>query len=201
MTQYPFQPTLTDRLMVRALRKCLPQSHHQIFNTALLELLNSEGEYLTDRATNSQIMFVATVLCLYRNLRGAGHSDHEARAIIRQSLRGLGKRTTAFLMWFSFLFSRDRLQTIRKYSRMKAQHAYGPSFQFSESDIDGGFVSEVHICGYRTFLARHHALDLTEVLCEWDRVWIEALPKGIAFQRPTTLALGGKSCRFEIRRE
>jgi len=201
MRRYPFRPSITDRLMVKALRKALPPNQRRLFDASLVELLKGEIQYFTDRATNGHILFVAAVLCLYRSLRRIGHSDPAAKAIIRRSLRGLGRKSTAFIIWATCALTRDSFQTIRKYSRDRAKNAYGPTFQISESDIDQGFVSEVHVCGYRTFLARHQALDLTEVLCEWDSVWIDALPNTIAFRRPTTLALGGKSCRFEFRQK
>lgn len=187
--------------MVKNFRKALPRGQRQRFDTALAELLNCEKQYLTDRITNSHILFVASVLCLYRALRSLGIADQVARAIMRRALRRLGRRTTASIIRASFAFAKDPFQTIRKYSGDRAQNAYGPTFRISESDIDGGFVSEVHVCGYRTFLARHHAPGLASVLCEWDSVWIDALPDAIAFTWPTTLATGGASCRFEFRRK
>ena len=200
MKQFPFRPTLIDRLMVKHFRKALPKGQRRHFDSALSDLLVSEKQFLTDPVTNSQILFAATVLCLYRRLRRLGNTDEKARATLRHALCSLGRKTTAFFIRLTFAFARDPLQHIRKYSQDRMHNAYGPSFQIRESEIHGGFVSEVHVCGYRTFLARHHALDLASVLCEWDRVWIDALPDGIAFARPTTLATGGASCRFEFRR-
>jgi len=104
-------------------------------------------------------------------------------------------------MWLSCRFSKDPFATIKSYSGSKAESAYGPTFAMEALDTETGFATVVNLCGYRTFLKRHDALHLLPIFCQWDRVWIDALPAGIQFRRPTTLATGGTACRFEFERE
>lgn len=194
-------PRLLDWLMVRSVRKVLPPAHRSKFNADLADVMASEAAFLTDRVTHGHILFVASVLCVYRGLRRSGLAEEAAKDRIARALCKIGQRTTAAIMWLACALARDKLQTIRTYSRTKSQQAYGPAFRIEDTDNAGGFVSQVHVCGYRTFLRRHHAVEINEVLCAWDKVWIDALPQGIKFTRPSTLASGGQSCRFEFRQK
>lgn len=198
---YPrYRPTFVDRLMVRTIRKTLPNSQRRDFDADLQHILQGEADFLTDKVTAGHILFAAAVLCHYRRQRAAGVPDKVARATLARTLSKLGKTSSKFFIWLYCRFSRDPFAIIQKYSRFKTDMGYGPSFEIDLYEIENGYVSEVQVCGYRTFLARHHALDLTELLCEWDRVWIDALPSSIDFHRPATLGQGGASCRFEFRR-
>lgn len=198
MDQLPFQPTCVDQLMTRAIRNALPRNRRKSFDLQLAEVLESERPFLTDQVTFGHIRFVAGILCLYREFLRGGASKSQTHTKTLATIRNLLRRSLSMLIRLTFLFSRDHMKSVRSYSKFKIVSAYGPSFSLSESEIDGGFVSEVHICGYRTFLARHNALELNALLCEWDRIWIDALPKSIHFERPTTLAQGSNSCRFEF---
>lgn len=199
MQHLPFRLTLTDRIMIKEVRKSVPLALHASFDEALSSILLSEHKFLTDQVTQSHIIFAASVLCAYRQLIDADIDVQEARKILVHRLKNIGRRVMKVLMFLAFGLSKNPLNILRKYSEDKAREGYGPSFTIENHDICGGFVSQVKVCGYRSFLSRHNALELNDVLCEWDNVWIKALPKSIKFSRPQTLAQGCNSCRFEFR--
>ena len=97
-------------------------------------------------------------------------------------------------------FSRDEFEALRRYTKVRGASAFGPSFEIEYVEIEEGFVSEVHACGYSSFLRRHDATLLLDLFCEWDRIWIDALSSKVNFHRPPTQAHGGRTCRFEFRR-
>ncbi|GGA63107.1 hypothetical protein GCM10011499_36870 [Pelagibacterium lentulum] len=199
MKNLAFKPTIIDRLTVHHFRSSLPRQGRSAFDREFALILHNERPFLTDKLTQSHIIFVAAFLSAYRTLRSMGLGNDASKEKLTPALFRLGRRTAAFFTWAGIAMSRNPMQALRRFSETKAQNAYGPSFAVETAAIPGGFVSEVKRCGYRTFLARHDAVDLNSLLCEWDRVWIDALPKSIDFRRPTTLATGCASCRFEFR--
>jgi len=201
MADYSFKLTIFDRVLLRKMRRILPKHLHSEFEHDLKQIMHSEAAFLQNRTTAGHIFFAAMVLCLHRFLLRKGLSRLEADARLAHELTQMSKRSMRILMWLGMGLSKDPIERLRRISRHKSAQIYGSSFQIDEGDLDNGFVFEVRTCGYRTFLSRHNALELTKILCAWDRVWIDALPGRIRFSRPTTLATGGASCRFEFRRK
>ncbi|MEL7217072.1 MAG: L-2-amino-thiazoline-4-carboxylic acid hydrolase [Pseudomonadota bacterium] len=200
MKSFALPFTVADRIAVRHFRQSLPHAARRAFDVDLDNVLASETEFAIDQATQSHIVFAASALCVYRYRLRENPSKEMAKEAIRRTITSYLKRTTAAMLWLSCVFSKDTFETVRSYTKDKSGPAYGASFDIDYTEIDNGFVSIVKACGYRAFLARHGADELIDVFCEWDKVWIDALPKSVAFRRPTTLAQGGKSCRFEFRK-
>lgn len=200
MELLPYPLTHIDRMAVRHFRSSLPRSLRSEFESALATILSSETEFAVDQTTQSHLIFASVALSSYRIWLREGRDKDDAKAKVRRAARSFLKRSTQLMMRIAYFFAKDPFEVVRKYSVEKPQEIYGPSFEFENAEIEGGFVSIVNVCGFRSFLARHGADELIDVFCEWDRIWIDALPNSIAFDRPTTLAQGGKACRFEFRR-
>ncbi|MCP2164779.1 L-2-amino-thiazoline-4-carboxylic acid hydrolase [Goodfellowiella coeruleoviolacea] len=85
------------------------------------------------------------------------------------------------------------------------EHGYfGGAFTFVRSaDDDQRYHTDVHRCGYLAVLTAGGAAELGPVFCRFDAAWIDAIDPerhGFRFDRPTTLALGGRSCPFHFTR-
>ncbi len=200
MQHLAFRPSLRDRLTIRHFRRNLEADQRPAFDDALESVMGLEEPYLSDKTTQGHILFAASVLCTYRVMTSAGTPVPQARAALGDMLARLGRHSMAVIMWLTVRLSRDPFAAVRYYTKEKTTSAYGPSFDIRFEEVEGGFVSEVRRCGYRSFLQRHDALELNELICAWDAVWIDRLPETILFDRPTTLARGCASCRFEFRR-
>jgi len=196
-----FQPTLADRMAIRHFRKALPKPRRGDFARALAAILEEEAERAHDRVTMGHMTFAGCILCSAHQWQAEGLTRQEARDQIRTTVLAFGRRSSAIAMWLTGVLAKDPFEAIRKHSIAKSKSGYGPTFDITIEQAEDAFAIAVNACGYRAFLARHGGQDLLPLFCEWDRVWIDAMPRGIAFARPTTLALGASACRFEFRRE
>jgi len=201
MIDFGFKLTFGDRHTLKKIRNSISKSKRVHFDADISNIMEIEKPYLTDNITASHILFSAATLCAYRQLLESGISKETAKKQVATTISKIGQRSIRVIMKLSCFFSKDSFQMIRQYASTK-QKLYGPSFQFSERKLDesGGYAMDVHACGYCAFLTRHNSLDLISAFCEWDKVWIDALPKSIAFERPTTIGSGSSSCKFEFRR-
>lgn len=190
-----------DRLTLRHFRKTLPKSASASFTHSFAAIMDAERPFATDRATHGHLVVGACVVSAYRAWMTHGLDPVAAKARTREPTITIGKRTIASMMRLTAFFSKDAFESVRAYTQHRTDTAFGPSFDIHYADMEDGFVSEVTRCGYQSFLRRHDALDLLDLFCEWDRTWIDALPKAIRFHRPPTIAQGGASCRFEFRRD
>jgi hypothetical protein len=200
MLQLPFRLSAFDRLTIRRFRKSVPHRWRTDFDVGMNSVLSSEAPLITDGTTQGHVLFGSCALVSYRVLLRADLSDHDSKQAVSETLCNLGKRTNRFLMWLTCCLSFDPFTAIRNYTKHRIPVSYGPSFEILYHETSDEFTSEVVTCGYRSFLLRHHATELLPLFCEWDKVWIDALPESISFSRPQTLAQGGGSCRFEFRR-
>lgn len=201
MQDAAFPMTFADRMTRRHFRKTLPKDTRARFDEAVQTVMLSERDHATDAVTHSHHHMLACAVCTYRIWIASGEAPDAAKRKTRSPICSLWKRSTRVSMWVLSLFSRDIFAAVRSYTYDRLPDTYGPSFEIENQEIEGGFVSEVKTCGYRSFLARHDALILLDLFCEWDMNWINALPSSVRFDRPQTIAKGGASCRFEFRRE
>lgn len=201
MLHLNIRPSFIDRLTVSHFRKGLRKAGLHGLDAHLNDILRAEKTFMIDRTTQGHILFGACVLASYRMLRRSGLSEKEAKSTLVPIVCGIGRRTNAAIMWVVCNVTRDPFRQIEKYSRDQLPSHYGQSFEVVHSTTSNGFVSRVTRCGYKSFLSRHRATDLLPVFCEWDKVWIDALPSTIGFKRPQTQADGAESCIFEFQDE
>lgn len=196
-----FPLTLVDRAAVRHFRKRLPKPARASFDRSFAAVMEAERPFATDPTTQGHLVIGASVVSAHRAWISEGLAPATAKARTGEAMATLWKRTFRWMMRATALFSNDMFESVRRYTKERGANAFGPSFDIAYIETDNGFVSEVRTCGYRAFLRRHGALDLLDLFCEWDRIWIDALPKSIGFHRPPTQAQGGATCRFEFRRD
>ncbi|MEM7701834.1 MAG: L-2-amino-thiazoline-4-carboxylic acid hydrolase [Pseudomonadota bacterium] len=192
--------TTADRLTLRRFRKTLPKRLRASFDQRFNAVMEAERPFTGDPVTKGHVVVGACALSLYRVWRANGLNMDEAKARARSPMIALWRRTTRVMMWVMTAMSKDPFEAVRRYSQDRTATAFGPSFEIGFEETLEGFVSEVTMCGYRSFLMRHGAEELLDLFCEWDRTWIDALPRAVRFHRPPTQAQGGATCRFEFRR-
>lgn len=195
-----FPLTLADRLTIRHFRKAVPQDARTRFDHSLDAIVAAERPFVTDAATHTHTIIGACAVSLYRAQISQGCDRARAKAKVRAPMMTLWKRSMRSMMWATSLFSRDVFEALRRYTKTRGANAFGAGFEIDYCETGDGFVSEVKTCGYLRFLERHDARDLLDLFCEWDRIWIDALPKSVRFHRPPTQAQGAATCRFEFRR-
>ncbi|WP_431913903.1 L-2-amino-thiazoline-4-carboxylic acid hydrolase [Nonomuraea jabiensis] len=89
-------------------------------------------------------------------------------------------------------------------SKSREEHAFGKGFVFDRpADDDRRYHVDVRRCFYHDVLTANGAPELTPVMCAFDANWIEAIEPGrhgFAFDRRTTIGLGGSHCPFHFTR-
>ena len=196
----PYPITSADRLTVGHFRKSLPKRLRVVFDESLEAVMMAERQFSTDQVTQGHLIIGACVVSAHRVWLRQHIDPKTAKAKVAVPMISLWKRTLWIMMLLLSFFSRDEFEALRRYTKDRGASALGPSFDIEYVEIEEGFVSEVHTCGYHSFLMRHDATLLLDLFCEWDRIWIDRLSSQVNFYRPPTIAHGGKTCRFEFRR-
>lgn len=189
-----------DRATIRQFRKRAPKTHRAEFGRRLTELMRIEELQSNDPVSLGHAVFAACVISCVEQWQKAGLDRKNAKESVREAVLSHGRRTKAIAIKLTSWLARDPYESFKTHTKRETPKAYGPTFEFGFEESPSQFTSIVHKCGYRTILAKHNAEDLIDLFCAWDMAWIEALPSSISFDRPKTLAKGGKSCRFEFER-
>ncbi len=200
MHDLAFPMTAADRLILRHFRNSLPKHHRTQFDASVADLMETETRFAVDRPSQQHILMGSCAVCAYHQWRAYGLDETAAKTAVGHSITNYSNGVSRFLIWLWYRLSKDPFEATRKYTAQIDQ-IYGATFDIAFSELEDGFVSVVKVCGYKTFLARQDAEHLLDLFCEWDRVWIDGIPKGIRFVRPSTIAQGAETCRFEFRRE
>ena len=196
----PYPITSADRLTVSHFRKSLPKPLRADFDESVEAVMTSERPFSTDKVTQGHLIIGACVVSVHRVWMRRRLDPEAAKAKVAVPMSSLWKRSLRIMMRLLSVFSNDEFEALRRYTKDRGASAFGPSFQIEYVEFEEGFVSEVHTCGYSSFLRRHDATLLLDLFCEWDRIWIDALSSKVNFHRPPTQAHGGRTCRFEFRR-
>ena len=98
----------------------------------------------------------------------------------------------------------DPFSLIVEVSKDREENYFGPDFEFKRAvDNDDQYRVDVHRCFYVNALSKAGTPELGPVFCDFDASWIGAIDPErhhITFDRPTTIAKGGRTCPFHFRR-
>ncbi|MEM7768540.1 MAG: L-2-amino-thiazoline-4-carboxylic acid hydrolase [Pseudomonadota bacterium] len=144
------------------------------------------------------------ILAADRALANAGIDPAQRRAALAHGISTPGRSLIAFATRAMLWGRRDRLTVLADYSETQIPQRYGASFTFETAERSPDlFVQSITRCAYHDVFTRHGEPALTQIMCAFDTMWIDATSERrdqIAFKRPTTLAEGGPNCRFEFHR-
>lgn len=166
----------------------------------LAQLELEHGALISDRASVQNLRYGCAVLAAYEVLRAR---SSPARAV--ESLKAAFLQSGAWVRektrdWLDR--SPDAFRELVNISKQREAQAFGDGFTFErERDDDEQYLLNVHRCFWHAFFVRAGTPELTQVLCEFDRNWFEAIDEqrhGFRFQRATTLGLGGTHCPFHF---
>lgn len=202
--QLPYPLSYFDRQLLVRVTKYIPEftlNDVRFGQTILMKLLASERDLIREPLMQSHILVCANIHALYLVLRQKNISHEMAMDQLRHAISQPGRRLIGWAVRLSLMLSNNKRQTIVQQVREKAWTVYGDGFDMREQHEPTKFTSLVHRCAYFDYFARHGASDLTQIMCAWDRVWIDVIDHHfpeIEFSRPTKLSTGGCCCRFEF---
>lgn len=84
------------------------------------------------------------------------------------------------------------------------QRMYGTSMGFAQEQTSDRVTLIVNRCAFHRFFVEHGEPELTQLLCAWDRHWMDVIDsskKPVRTERPTTISTGGDCCRFHFVRD
>ena len=115
------------------------------------------------------------------------------------SFGGRFVRITMRIMLFLKIYNRKTVET-DSFKTMK--NRYGNSFSVQEEKAEDQYAMVISKCCYNDFFIRNKKPELTSIFCAWDSLWSEEINRnrscGIRFERPSTLGIDQKDCRFEF---
>lgn len=186
----------------------LPAARHR----KLIRDIQSDADALTaadktprpDAMANHHLAAAHLILAADRALAREGIDAERRRGALAHGMATPGRSAmhiaTRMLLWGRA----DKLKALADYSETRIPPRYGASFEVETAERSADtFVQSITRCAYHDVFTRNGAPELTTIMCAFDKMWIDAIDPakdGVRFERPTTLAEGGKSCRFEFRR-
>ncbi len=205
-TLLPFPIELWDWQFIKSLPKYLSSFSKPdliLADELFIQLVKNDLFIISDRQSQGHLLFCARIHACYLVLVKEHMQSEEAIASLCFAIQQPGKRTLKWIMRLSLWLSRNKRKMIEDAINKKKETMYGEQFNFEEETSANTFVSVVNKCAYVDYFQRHKLLQIMPSICEWDKVWIDPIEQHnngeIEFSRPTTLALGDKSCRFEFR--
>jgi len=168
-------------------------------------LFDGRRQTLPDPQAQTILGMCSLVLAGYREL-GATLGDSQTafnivKAAFHQTYQTFAKFMYRPLLWFS----RDPVKLMAKISMKKwGQWMYGTSMGFDQEQSADRVTLVINRCAFHQFFVEHGEPELTQLLCAWDRHWmdvIDASKRPVRTERPTTISTGADCCRFHFVRD
>lgn len=168
-------------------------------------LFDSRRQTLPDVQAQTILGICSLILAGYRELREALSDSQTAFNILKvafsQTYQTFGKFMYRPLLWLS----RDPVKMIAKLNMAKfVQRMYGTSMGFAQEQTSDSVTLIVNRCAFHQFFVEHGEPELTQLLCAWDRHWMDVLDasnRPVRTERPMTISTGGDCCRFHFVRD
>ncbi len=188
--------------------KKLPQSLKQLMDEELMEaknrfvvIFNEESEHIMDEPGQSFQLMCSYMAAYYEKLNSKGLSKEKILDLLSESLiKSAGGNYVKWMTRIMLWIKRDKRKFIEK-STLQSKKTYGSFLDMREENAPKQFTSVITSCGFFDFFNRRGIPELTSIFCKWDDLWAKEINKqncGVRFERPTTIAEGEESCRFEF---
>lgn len=147
----------------------------------------------------------ALVLATYREVLSQTGDSKLAFAMARNSGHNVFGIPTRLAMRVPLWLVNDPIRLLSGKSLLKflwvRRHW---SLVFSEKITAERAIVFIHHCPYHQFFTDHGAPQLTTILCEWDRLWLDVIdksPRPIRTERFSTISTGSQRCEFRLIRD
>jgi hypothetical protein len=161
------------------------------------------ASWIDDEPSRFHLHFMALLLASYRTLVELMPKEEAValltRAAIEPSRTAIQEGVKAALD-----YAPDPMMVLVDASKQREEYFFGKTFTFERhQDDQQSYILHVKRCFYHQFALANNALELMQILCEWDWIWAKAIEParhGFSFELPTTLGYGSDMCRFCFRR-
>ena len=168
-------------------------------------LFDGRHQTLPDTQAQTILGMCSLVLAGYRELGTALGDSQTAFTIVKAAFHQTYQTFAKFMYRPLLWFSRDPVKMIAKMNMAKfGQRMYGTSMGFAQEQTSDRVTLIVNRCAFHQFFVEHGEPELTQLLCAWDRHWMDVLDaskRPVRTERPTTISTGGDCCRFHFVRD
>lgn len=190
-------------------------------NEVRLLLPSETAEVMTSVAEQAQILFdkhvyrapdpqgmmavgfPSLLLAAHRELTSRGVSEGVTFEVLRRSFRSTLQSQIQWVMRLQLFLVRDPWKFYEKHFIPLLYWYFGKSFTWDKKTTDTGWALVGKQCGFFDLFSAEGSPQLTRLICEWDRNWLNALDQSkrpIATRRTMTLATGASHCEFHFDR-
>lgn len=169
------------------------------------KLVADNEELITDRPAAVHVTVAAHVLASYRVLAPRFEDRGELIALLGWALAAAYRPLVGSPLALALRVVPDAFRLFARMVGARSFHRrlFGEGFAFDSRQRPGEIDLVVGRCLYHGFFVRNGAPELTTIICESDRAWIDVLRPGrdgVRFERPSTIGRGGAECIFRFRR-
>lgn len=170
--------------------------------TAARAVWESERPAMVDAQAGTIVATCALVLAADRLLSAELANPRDARAIVRTAFLATFRTPARVATWIAIRLVPRPAALVARFPFvwfMQTTYGAGMATHWEPGAVGGDLI--VSRCAFHAFFVAHGAPELTSLVCEWDRTWMDVLdaaPAAIRTERPTTIASGGTECRFHF---
>jgi hypothetical protein len=162
----------------------------------------AERDRMADAQAGTIVATCALALAGDRLLAAEFADPKDARALLRRAFLGTWRAPARIGTWVAIRLVPSPAAVVTRFPFARFMRwTYGSGMQTRWEPRAPGGDLVVTACAFHRFFEAHGAPELTSLVCEWDRTWMDVLdaaPAAIRTARPTTIASGGSECRFRF---
>ncbi len=209
-SKYPWDmlAKFTEKGFLRLLRKEIKTCDKQLDAKKIVLSVMARSEeifilnqpYISDEVSQFHILLTSYILSSVEMLTDIV-GEEQAKSITSAAFKANGRLSISLSIKIGLFFSREKFSYIVKNCGEGVVAGYGDSFSIKlDTDRTSYLNTQVSKCGFHEFFIRNARPELTKLMCDWDDNWSDTLKdnKHIGFNRPTTIASGGKICDFRF---
>jgi hypothetical protein len=171
----------------------------QVIRSDLTALYGSKQGLATDEQSTFHLRCGTLVLAAYRVLQGSVPKE-DAFEKVRRAFIEPGRADTFREMADLMNSATDPFRDLVTHTKSQEEQFLGSTFKFERvQDDDHAYKVDVHECFYHRFFSENGAPELTQLACDINASWIDAIDPakhGVRFERPSMLGYGGDKCQF-----
>ena len=175
------------------------QHLEQVIRSEQTALYESKRGVATDLQSTFHLRCGTLVLAAYRVLLVSVPKD-DAFEKVRRAFIEPGRADTFREMAEMMNTATDPFRHLVTHTKSQEEQFLGSTFNFERvQDDDHAYKVHVHECFYHRFFSENGAPELTQLACDINANWIDAIDPAkhaVRFERPSMLGYGGDKCQF-----
>jgi hypothetical protein len=171
----------------------------QVIRSEQSALYESKRGLATDEQSTFHLWCGTLVLAAYRVLQDSVPKD-DAFKKVRRAFIEPGRAATFREMAEMMNTATDPFRQLVTHTKSQEEQFMGSTFKIERvQDDDHAYKVHVHECFYHRFFSENGAPELTQIACDTNANWIDAIDPAkhaVRFERPGMLGYGDDKCRF-----